>query len=34
MQVFFTTQRDSQDTIETDKMIDMGMGDESVADLE
>ena len=34
MQFFFATQRDSQDTIETDKMIDVGVADEGVADFE
>ena len=34
MQIFFASQRNSQDTIEADKMIDMGVGDEGVADFE
>jgi hypothetical protein len=34
MQVFFTAQRNSQDTVKPDKMIDMRVGDEGVADFE
>jgi hypothetical protein len=34
MQIFFAAQRDSQDPIEADKMIDVGMGDEGVADFQ
>ena len=34
MQLFFTTQQDSKDTVEADKMIDMCVGDEDVADFE